>query len=135
MTDLAGVKVVVTGATSGLGAAMADALLQAGATVAMAARPTPRLEEAVAARNGDGLAAQALPMDVRDPASISAASRGLLERWGRVDLIETLHLDRGYASDLTRQRCIERMLPDVVIAKKRKRGTAKGKNPQPMGLR
>ena len=87
MTDLAGVKVVVTGATSGLGAAMADALLQAGATVAMAARPTPRLEEAVAARNGDGLAAQALPMDVRDPASVSAASRGLLERWGRVDLV------------------------------------------------
>ena len=87
MTDLAGVKAVVTGATSGLGAAMADALLHSGATVAMAARPTPRLEEAVAAREGDGLAAQALPMDVRDPASVSAASRELLERWGGVDLV------------------------------------------------
>jgi len=87
MTDLAGVKAVVTGATSGLGQAMADALLQAGATVAMAARPTSRLEEAVAARSTDGLAAEALPIDVRDPASVSAASRGLLDRWGRVDLV------------------------------------------------
>ncbi len=87
VTDLAGVKAVVTGATSGLGAAMADALLRAGATVAMAARPTARLEEAVAARSSEGLAAEGLPMDVREPASVSAACSELLDRWGRVDLV------------------------------------------------
>jgi NAD(P)-dependent dehydrogenase (short-subunit alcohol dehydrogenase family) len=87
LSGLTGLKAVVTGATSGLGAAMADALLDAGATVAMAARDTPRLAPAVDARTGRGLAAEALPMDVRDPASVAAAADGLLERWGRVDLV------------------------------------------------
>ncbi len=36
------VAALVTGATSGLGKAMAEALLQAGMEVAVAARPTPR---------------------------------------------------------------------------------------------
>lgn len=58
-------------------------------------------------------------------------ARGLLED------IETLHLDRGYDSNVTRTLCRETYkLTDVVCAKKRPRGTAKGtKNPQPMGLR
>ena len=60
--DLSGLRAVVTGATSGLGAAMADALLEAGATVAIAARPGPRLDEAVARRTQRGLAAQAMAL-------------------------------------------------------------------------
>jgi NAD(P)-dependent dehydrogenase (short-subunit alcohol dehydrogenase family) len=84
---LTGVRAVVTGATSGLGEAMADALLAAGATVAAAARPTPRLDAAVRRWAGRGLAAEAMPMDVRDPASVAAAVRGLTGRWGRVDLV------------------------------------------------
>jgi hypothetical protein len=36
---------------------------------------------------------------------------------------------------VTRQRLAARLLDDVVIAKKRKKGEAKGKNPQPMGMR
>jgi transposase len=55
--------------------------------------------------------------------------RGLL-----VD-IETLWLDRGYDSELTRTRLIERGISDAVIAKKRKRGSNEGTKPQPMGLR
>jgi gluconate 5-dehydrogenase len=83
---LNGVRAVVTGATSGLGAAMADALLEAGATVAMAARPGPRLDEAFSRRAERGLAAEALALDVRDPASVETAARALLDRWGVVDL-------------------------------------------------
>jgi NAD(P)-dependent dehydrogenase (short-subunit alcohol dehydrogenase family) len=86
-SGLTGVRAVVTGATSGLGAAMAEALLAAGATVAAAARPTPRLDAAVRGWAGRGLAAQAMPMDVRDPASVAAAARELTARWGRVDLV------------------------------------------------
>lgn len=85
--QLSGVRVVVTGATSGLGAAMADALLRAGATVAVAARPGPRLDEVVDRWTRDGLAAVALPMDVRHPDSVEMAVAQSMSRWGGVDVV------------------------------------------------
>ncbi len=85
--NLGPVRAVVTGATSGLGAAMADALLGCGATVAMAARPTRRLDAAVRRGTEKGWAAEPLPLDVRDPASVDAAAKTLLARWGRVDVV------------------------------------------------
>lgn len=85
--QLSGSRVVVTGATSGLGAAMADALLRAGATVAVSARPGPRLDAAVGAWEGDGLAAVALPMDVRDPRSVESAAEQIIKRWGDLDMV------------------------------------------------
>jgi len=85
--SLAGLRVVVTGATSGIGAAMADALLDAGASVAMGGRPGPRLDEAVGSRTSRGMAAVAFALDVRDPVSVEKAARGLLDRWERVDMV------------------------------------------------
>ena len=81
------VRVVVTGATNGLGAAMADALLRAGATVAVSARPGPRLDEAVDRWRRDGLGVAALPMDVRHPDSVDAAAAQIMSRWGGVDVV------------------------------------------------
>lgn len=49
--------------------------------------------------------------------------------------VETLWLDRGYDSAITRTRLAEREIADAVIAKKRKRGSAEGPKHQPMGLR
>ena len=67
------------------------------------------------------------------PTLDDVAKRGLLED------IETLWLDRGYDSDITRKRLAERNITDALIAKKRKRNTAKAatttKTTQPMGLR
>ena len=63
------------------------------------------------------------------PTLDDAGKRGLLEE------IETLWLDRGYDSSVTRDRLIERSINDAIIAKKRKKGEAKAKNPQPMGMR
>lgn len=85
--DLHGVRAVVTGATSGIGAAIADALLGAGAVVAFASRPTARLDEAVAERTGRGLAAEPLPVDVRDPGSVQAAADRAVGRLGDVDVV------------------------------------------------
>jgi NAD(P)-dependent dehydrogenase (short-subunit alcohol dehydrogenase family) len=85
--ELSGVRVVVTGATSGLGAAMAEALLRAGATVAVSARPGPRLDEVVDRWMREGLAAVALPMDVRRPDSVEVAAAQSMSRWGGVDLV------------------------------------------------
>lgn len=80
-------RVVVTGATSGLGEAMADALLEAGATVAFASRSTARLDGAVQARKAGGLRAEALPVDVRDPASVAGAAERVIEQFGGVDMV------------------------------------------------
>jgi transposase len=64
-----------------------------------------------------------------EPTLDNATQRGLLEE------IETIWLDRGYDSEVTRQRLTDRLIDDAIIAKKRKKGEAKGKNPQPMGMR
>ena len=84
---LEGVRVVVTGATSGLGHAMAVALLEAGASVAMAARPTPRLDDAVAALAARGLPAVPVHLDVRDPASVTLGAREAVVALGGIDMV------------------------------------------------
>lgn len=64
------------------------------------------------------------------PTLDAVGARGLLSD------IETLHLDRGYDSEVARTTCAEHGLTDVVCARKRPRGSAKGtKNHQPLGLR
>ena len=67
MTDLSGTRALVTGASSGLGRAMADALLQAGAEVAITSRERSRAE-AVAGELGRG--AVGIALDVRAEASV-----------------------------------------------------------------
>jgi len=54
---------------------------------------------------------------------------------GLVADIETLWLDRGYDSDVTRTRLSALGIDDAVIAKKRKRGVTEVKKNQSMGLR
>jgi gluconate 5-dehydrogenase len=87
VAELTGVRVIVTGATSGLGAAMAAALLEAGATVAIAGRPSPRLADAVTRHTRLGLDAVALAVAVRDPGSVEAAARRITDDWGGLDLV------------------------------------------------
>ena len=63
-----------------------------------------------------------------EPTLQAVASRGLL-----VD-VETLHLDRGYDSDVTMTRCADLGLTDVVCAKKRPKGQGKTKTKKPLTL-
>ena len=57
----------------------------------------------------------------------AVAARGLLRD------IETLHLDRGYDSNLTTERCHGLGLTDIVCAKKKRKGEAKIKKPLTLG--
>ena len=83
--DLAGKTYIVTGASSGIGAATALALGGAGANVVLAAR---RLEacEALAARiQAHGGQAMALPVDVTVEEAVRGAVATAVSRFGRLD--------------------------------------------------
>ena len=54
---------------------------------------------------------------------------------GWLGQIQTVWLDRGYDSDVTRERLAAREIKDAMIAKKRKRGSKGPTTKQPMGLR
>jgi NAD(P)-dependent dehydrogenase (short-subunit alcohol dehydrogenase family) len=84
MTQLSGIRVLVTGGTSGLGKAMAKALAQAGARVAATSRLRERAA-ATAAELGDG--AIGIELDVRDPASVSAAVDAAYGLLGGLDML------------------------------------------------
>jgi NAD(P)-dependent dehydrogenase (short-subunit alcohol dehydrogenase family) len=82
---LDGQSAIVTGASSGLGAIIADALADAGCAVVLAARREEELRrgaEAIAARGGRALARRA---DLRDPGHAEDLVRAAIEAFGRLD--------------------------------------------------
>jgi NAD(P)-dependent dehydrogenase (short-subunit alcohol dehydrogenase family) len=79
-----GVRVLITGGTSGLGAAMASALLDAGATVAIAGRDEGRAE-AAARELGNGCAG--VGMDVRDDDDVEWGVDRVFGRLGGLDVL------------------------------------------------
>ena len=66
-------RVLITGASSGLGRHFANVLGNAGAEVVLAARRRERLAEAVRALNARGISAHTVALDVTDPDSVTAA--------------------------------------------------------------
>jgi NAD(P)-dependent dehydrogenase (short-subunit alcohol dehydrogenase family) len=82
--DLAGVRALVTGATSGLGRAMAEALVEAGAHVAVTGREVGRAQD-VAAELGPR--AVGIGLDVRDETSVAAAIDEVYARLGGLDVL------------------------------------------------
>jgi NAD(P)-dependent dehydrogenase (short-subunit alcohol dehydrogenase family) len=83
---------VVTGAGSGIGRAVARALLDAGWRVALAGRRGAALDETVQGAAGTGGTAAssralAVPTDVADPASVADLFGAIHVAWGRVDLL------------------------------------------------
>jgi NAD(P)-dependent dehydrogenase (short-subunit alcohol dehydrogenase family) len=84
MTALGGTRALVTGATSGLGLAMAWALVDAGARVAVTSRNAERARHA-AADLGPG--ALGLALDARDEGAVTAGVADVWERLGGIDLL------------------------------------------------
>ena len=84
MTGLDGTRALVTGATSGLGLAMARALVDAGASVAVTSRDAERAAH-TAADLGRG--ALGLALDARDEAAVAAGVGEVCERLGGIDLL------------------------------------------------
>jgi len=78
---------IVTGASRGLGRAMALALAEAGADVALLARSADALKETAEAVSARGRRALALPADVTVAAEVDAAVKSAVDAFGSVDIL------------------------------------------------
>jgi NAD(P)-dependent dehydrogenase (short-subunit alcohol dehydrogenase family) len=78
---------IVTGASSGLGVAFAQALAEAGADVALGARRAERLKETAQLVEGAGRAALPVETDVTDPEQCERLVGETVGRFGRVDVL------------------------------------------------
>jgi 3-oxoacyl-[acyl-carrier protein] reductase len=83
--ELSGQVALVTGGSRGIGLAIARALAEGGARVAVAARDRGRAEEAAHSLPGDGHGGFAV--DVGDSASVEALIKGVEERIGAVEIL------------------------------------------------
>jgi gluconate 5-dehydrogenase len=85
--NLKGRRVLITGASSGIGYAMAKALATAGASVLVTARTAERLSRAVVQLQQEGGQVWGQAMDVRSEASILQVVRWVEEQWGGLDVL------------------------------------------------
>jgi NADP-dependent 3-hydroxy acid dehydrogenase YdfG len=84
---LNGKVAVITGASSGIGEATAEALAAAGAAVVVAARREDRLEDLVGRVNGNGGKALAVACDVTDEQEAHDLIKRGRDEFGRVDIL------------------------------------------------
>ncbi len=77
---------VVTGASSGIGAATAIALAAAGFPVALGARRVERCEQVVETLRSEGLEAVAHPLDLHDAGSVAAFADAVAADLGDVEV-------------------------------------------------
>ena len=85
MPEMTGKVALVTGASRGIGAAVARAFRAAGANVALAARNADALDRLAGELGRDDGHALAVPTDVSDPAAVAALVERTVERFGRLD--------------------------------------------------
>jgi 3-oxoacyl-[acyl-carrier protein] reductase len=111
MTGLQGKIAIVTGASRGIGRAIAEELAGAGATAICVARGENAAATAEAIRAAGGQA-EAHGVDVTDAAAIETLVSGLLERHGRIDVLVS---NAGIARDQLMLR-MKRADWDEVIA-------------------
>ncbi len=87
MFRLDGKVAIVTGASSGLGVAFAEALAGAGADVVLGARRVERLEETARLVREAGRRVLTVATDVADPAQCQALVDAAMAEFGRVDVL------------------------------------------------
>lgn len=85
--ELAGTLAVVTGATEGIGRAIAFRLGEAGAKVAICARTEPRVHETVQALKDSGVDAVGTRCDVSDPGEVDALAKFVTAQRGAPSVV------------------------------------------------
>lgn len=79
--------VLITGASSGIGAHLAQTAAEAGANVVLAARRIERLQSLASTLTQKGIHAVAVSMDVTNRQSVEAAFGAACKQFGRVDVV------------------------------------------------
>ena len=103
---LDGAVALVTGASRGIGAALAVELARLGAHLVITGRTQGALEETDDAIRGGGGEATLLPLDLRDGGQVDAIGPSLYQRFGRLDVL--VH----NAGALGRLTPVSHILPD-----------------------
>jgi 3-oxoacyl-[acyl-carrier protein] reductase len=85
--DLTGQVALVTGASQGLGRAIAETLAGAGAAVALVARSAAKLAEVAAGIRAAGGRAEEFPCDVSRGEEVAQVVDAVVERLGRLDIL------------------------------------------------
>jgi glucose 1-dehydrogenase len=86
MNKLAGKVAVITGASRGLGQAIATIFALEGAKVVLSARSKKDIEQNVADLRAEGLEAVAFSCDVSDPKQVEGLARFVIEKYGGFDI-------------------------------------------------
>lgn len=87
MASLDGKVVIVTGASSGIGAAAAKLFAANGCKVVLAARRIDRIQELGNEIRGKGGSALSIPVDVSQPTQIEAMVGSVLDTFGQIDIL------------------------------------------------
>jgi len=103
--DLSGQNAIVTGASRGIGRAIALALAASGARVACVARSTDKLAETAEAIRAAGGTAEVFACDVTDAASVQQVVDTVAEQWGKLHILVN-------NAGITRDTLIPRMSDD-----------------------
>lgn len=85
--SLAGKKALITGATKGIGKAIADELVLLGAAVFLVARTTKDVQKCVEQYRRDGYEAYGMAADVSDKAQLQQLLAKIEETWGNLDIL------------------------------------------------
>lgn len=102
MFDLTGKNALVTGATGGIGGAIAEALVKAGATVTLTGRRETLLQERVNELGGNAHVAAG---DLSDPEQLDSVVKTATEKMGSIDILVN-------NAGLTRDTLAMRMKPE-----------------------
>jgi NADP-dependent 3-hydroxy acid dehydrogenase YdfG len=87
-TDLRGKVAIVTGASSGMGEAIAEELVKRGARVALFARRENRLQALAQRLAGQGSGETLIvPGDVSKPEDVQKLVNQTVQRWGKLDIV------------------------------------------------
>lgn len=85
--DLTGKTALITGGAQGIGAAIAKALGQAGATVLVNGRDVEKIGRCVHELEGNGIKAIAVPFDINDAARVKASITAIETTTGPIDIL------------------------------------------------